>query len=90
MENVVDFEPSRSGKYNWNTIFFVATFHLAALAAFFTFSWQNLAAALIIWWFANSWGVGIGYHRLLSHRGFTTSKWMIRFLSTLALSLIHI
>ena len=63
MENVVDFEPSRSGKYNWNTIFFVATFHLAALAAFFTFSWQNLAATLIIWW---------------------TSKWMIRFLSTLA------
>lgn len=84
MQNVVEFVPSRVGKYNWHTIFFVATFHLLAIGAFFTFSWQNLVATLIVWWFANSWGVGIGYHRLLSHRGFTTSKWMIRFLSTLA------
>lgn len=84
MKNVVDFEPSKKGKYNWNTIFFVATFHLAAIGAFFTFSWANLTAAFIVWWFANSWGVGIGYHRLLSHRGFTASKWMVRFLATLA------
>ena len=48
----------------------------------FTFSWQNLAATLIIWWVASSWGIGIAYHRLLTHRGFTTSKWMMRFLAT--------
>ena len=82
MQNVIEFEASRAGKYQWNTIFFVSAFHLAAIAAIFTFSWQNLAAALICWWIAASWGIGIAYHRLLTHRGFTTSKWMMRFLAT--------
>lgn len=82
MENVIEFEASRRGKWNWNTIFFVAAFHLVAVAAFFTFSWQNALAAFICWWVAASWGIGIGYHRLLTHRGFTTSKWMTRFLAT--------
>ncbi len=82
MQNVIDFEPSRADKLNWNTIFFVAAFHLAAIAAVFTFSWQNALAAFICWWVAASWGIGIAYHRLLTHRGFTTSKWMMRFLAT--------
>ncbi|MEO6050305.1 MAG: fatty acid desaturase, partial [Pyrinomonadaceae bacterium] len=82
MQNVIEFEPSRAKKYNWNTIFFVGAFHLAAIAALFTFSWQNALAAFICWWIAASWGVGIAYHRLLTHRGFTTSNWMMRFLAT--------
>ena len=82
MQNVIEFEQSRAGKYNWNTILFVGAFHVVALAAIFTFSWQNLAATLVVWLIAASWGVGIGYHRLLTHRGFTTSKWMMRFLAT--------
>ena len=82
MQNVVEFEPSRVGKYNWNTIFFVSAFHLVAIAAFFTFSWQNALVTFICWWVASSWGIGIAYHRLLTHRGFTTSKWMMRFLAT--------
>lgn len=84
MENVVDFEPSRAGRWNWQTIIFVSLFHVVALAAFFTFSWTNLAATVILWWIGASWGVGIGYHRLLTHRGFTASKWMTRFLATCA------
>lgn len=79
MQNVIEFEASRAGKYNWHTIVAVSAFHIAALAAFFTFSWQNLAATLVLWVIASSWGIGIGYHRLLTHRGFTTSKWMMRF-----------
>lgn len=79
MQNVIEFEGSRAGKYNWHTIIGVSAFHIAALAAFFTFSWQNLAATLVLWIVASSWGIGIGYHRLLTHRGFTTSKWLMRF-----------
>ena len=82
MQNVIEFEASRAGQYQWNTIFFVAAFHLAAIAAIFTFSWQNLVATLICWWVSSSWGIGIAYHRLLTHRGFTTSTWMMRFLAT--------
>jgi fatty-acid desaturase len=84
MQNVVEFEPARTGRWNWQTIIFVSLFHLVALAAFFTFSWTNLAATVILWWIGASWGVGIGYHRLLTHRGFTASKWMTRFLATCA------
>jgi sn-1 stearoyl-lipid 9-desaturase len=82
LQNVIEFTPARAEGYNWNTIFFVAAFHLVAIGALFTFSWQNVVASLICWWIAASWGVGIGYHRLLTHRGFTTSKWMTRFLAT--------
>lgn len=82
MQNVVEFERPRAGKYNWNTIFFVTVFHLAAIPAIFTFSWQNIAVTFVLWWIGASWGIGIGYHRLLTHRGFTTSKWMTRFLAT--------
>lgn len=82
MQNIIEFAPSRAEKYNRNTIFFVTAFHIVAVAALFTFSWQNALAAFICWWIAASWGVGIAYHRLLTHRGFTTSKWMMRFLAT--------
>ncbi len=82
MQNVVDFAPSRAEKLNWSTIIGVSLFHIAALGAFFTFSWENLAVTLVLWWIGASWGIGIGYHRLLTHRGFTTSKWMTRFLAT--------
>lgn len=61
---------------NWNTITAVAIFHVLAIAALFTFSWSNLIAALILWWIAGSLGIGLGYHRLLTHRGFKVPKWV--------------
>jgi fatty-acid desaturase len=88
MDNVVEFKHTKADTINWNTIFFVVLFHIVAVAAFFTFSWQNLAAAAICWWVAGSWGIGLGYHRLLTHRGFKAPKWLEYFLSacgTLAL-----
>ena len=71
------------GGYNWNTIFFVVLFHILAITALFYFSWANLAAAVILWWIAGSLGIGVGYHRLLTHRGFKVPKWVEYTLSTL-------
>jgi fatty-acid desaturase len=88
VQNIIDFTPSVGRRTNWNTIFFVAAFHVLAVASLFFFSWQNLAACLITMWIAGSWGIGLGYHRLLTHRGFKTPKWLERFLAvcgTLAL-----
>jgi stearoyl-CoA desaturase (delta-9 desaturase) len=88
VQNVIEFEQSYKEKLNWNTLFFVSIFHVLAIAAFFTFSWQNLLAAVLTWWIAGSWGIGLGYHRLLTHRGFKSPKWLERFLAacgTLAL-----
>ncbi len=68
---------------NWSTILIVAAFHLFAIAAFFTFSWANLTAAVLLWWIAGSIGIGVGYHRLLTHKGFKTPKWFEYVLATL-------
>lgn len=71
---------SRSGQIaeplNWSTVIGVILFHILAIAALFTFSWANLAAAVILWWVAGSLGIGLGYHRLLTHRGFKVPKWL--------------
>lgn len=82
MQNIIEFKPSQPETIHWNTIVFVGLFHLVAVAALFTFSWQNLLAAFIAWWIAGSWGIGIGYHRLLTHKGMKTPRWLMRFLAT--------
>jgi len=81
MQNVVEFEPSHKEDIHWDTILFVAAFHLLAIAALFTFSWQNLLAFAITWWIAGSWGIGLGFHRMLTHRGFKAPRWLERFLA---------
>lgn len=59
---------------NWNTAIFLAIFHLGALAALFVFSWKWLVISLLLNWVAGSLGIGIGFHRLMTHRGFQTPK----------------
>ena len=76
MENVATVEQRKSGKTNWMTIVPIVIFHIMAIWALFTFSWTNLAVGLVVWWLAGSLGIGIGYHRQLTHRGFKTPKWL--------------
>jgi sn-1 stearoyl-lipid 9-desaturase len=66
---------------NWNSAIFLFLFHVGAVAALFFFSWKAFASALFLTWVAGSLGVGIGYHRLLTHRGFKTPKWLEYFLT---------
>jgi stearoyl-CoA desaturase (delta-9 desaturase) len=82
MASVVKFE-SKSLKINWSTVIGLAIFHAMAVAALFYFSWANLGAAVLLWWASSSLGIGIGYHRLLTHRGFKTSKFTEYVLSIL-------
>lgn len=35
-----------------------------------------LLYSLLIYWFIGVFGINIGYHRLISHRSFNTSKWI--------------
>ncbi len=84
MQNVVNFAPHAGGRFHWNTIFFVTVFHILAIVALPYFSWQNIIAAFICWFIAGSWGVGIGYHRLMTHRGFKAPRWLERFFATCA------
>ncbi len=88
MEIAKKFEHAESGKLLWSTIIGLTIFHALAIWALFEFNWQNLIAALVVWWIAASWGVGIGYHRMLTHGGFKAPKWLEYFFTlcgTLAL-----
>jgi fatty-acid desaturase len=66
----------QSLKTNWTNLTIVTVFHALAFVALFYFSWQNLIVMLVLNWMVASLGVGIGYHRLLTHRGFKTPKWL--------------
>jgi sn-1 stearoyl-lipid 9-desaturase len=73
---------------NLITTFFMVAFHIGAVAAFFFFGWKPLLAAVLLWWISGSLGIGMCYHRLLTHRGYKTPKWVEYFLTvcgTLAL-----
>jgi fatty-acid desaturase len=69
---------------SWTTTFFMTMFHIGAIAALFMFSWKVLVLTVVLWWVAGSLGVGMGYHRLLTHRGYKTPKWVEYFLTTCA------
>src|SRR5580658_6473567 len=61
---------------NWVTFYFIALFHLGALAALFFFTWQRLAVMAILYVLAINVGIGMCYHRLLTHRGYVVPKWL--------------
>ena len=69
----MEHKPTDKG-INWHTATFMALFHIGAVAALFMFSWQALVAAVVLWWVSASLGVGMGFHRLLTHRGYKTPK----------------
>ena len=74
----------KTSDINWVTSIFMALFHLGAVAAIFFFTWKALAVAIFLIWVAGSLGIGMGYHRLLTHRGFKTPKWVEYFLTICA------
>jgi len=63
-------------------------FHVLAVAAFFFVTPGALVSAFVLYVTAGMLGIGMAYHRLLTHRGYKTYKWIEYFLTacgTLAL-----
>src|SRR5579862_9582879 len=75
---------AQSGKTSWITAVFMVAFHIGAIAALFFFSWGAVITAAILYVFAINMGIGMGYHRLLTHRGYKTPKWVEYFLTVCA------
>src|ERR1700694_198915 len=52
--------------------------HLGALAAFFPqmFSWTAVGVGFLMYYLTVALGVGLGYHRLLTHRSLRTPKFI--------------
>lgn len=57
-------------RLNWPTTIVIALFHLGAVSALFTFTWRALAAMIFLYWVTTGFGISLGYHRLLTHRGY--------------------
>ena len=77
-----------TGTINWITAIAMTAFHLLAVVALFYIDFGAIVAMIVLWWVAGSLGIGMGYHRLLTHRGYKTPKWVEYFLTicgTLAL-----
>ena len=75
MQNVIELEKAGLN-INWKNLFTVVIFHLFSVAALFYWSWGNFAVMMIGNWIVGSLGVGLGYHRLLTHRSFKAPKWL--------------
>jgi sn-1 stearoyl-lipid 9-desaturase len=73
---------------NWITAIAMTGFHIGAVAAFFFIDYGAMLAALILYYAAGMLGIGMSYHRLLTHRSYKTPKLIEYFLTicgTLAL-----
>jgi fatty-acid desaturase len=79
---------AQSGSLSVVTTIFMVIFHIGAVAALFMFSWKALICSAVLWVWASNLGIGMCYHRLLTHRGYKVPKWVEYFMTigaTLAL-----
>jgi len=84
MENYVPRAMSarRTRQFNWGNGIFLIVTHAAAIAALFFWSWPALISAVVLYWVAGSLGIGMGFHRLITHRGYRVPKALEYFLVT--------
>lgn len=71
----------RANRFHRHTAIFVGLFHLGAVVALFMFDWKALVVAVALWWISASLGVGMGFHRQLTHRSYKTPKLVEYFLT---------
>ena len=66
----------KSGRVVWRWAIPIGVFHLLALLAFvpWLFSWTGVVIAVLSVYVFGIFGVNVGFHRLLTHRGFSCSK----------------
>src|SRR6185436_4158576 len=57
---------------SWGNVIWLSVVHTGALAAPFFFSWQGLILTFFLHWLTGGIGVCLGYHRLFTHRSFST------------------
>jgi len=66
--------PYRLDNVNWVTTIALLVLHIGAIASFFYFDWKSVIVAAVLYWTCVGWGIGMGYHRLLTHRSYRVPK----------------
>ena len=56
--------------FNWFTSAIMILLHIGAVAALFMFSWKALIISAVLYWVCIGFGIGMGYHRLHTHRSY--------------------
>ena len=59
---------------SWVTAIAFVVFHVLAVVALFNATWGAVAVAGVLHWVCIGWGIGLGYHRLHTHRSYKTPK----------------
>jgi fatty-acid desaturase len=67
---------TRTKQFNWVFGFWIAVFHIGAIASLFYFRWSALVVLAVLWVLGQNIGIAVSYHRQLTHRGFNTPKWL--------------
>src|ERR1700676_2252585 len=77
---VARFAALRAPPRAWNFANGIVFYHLVALLALlpWCFSWTGVLSAVLGLYVFGVLGINIGYHRLLTHKGFTSPKWLER------------
>jgi stearoyl-CoA desaturase (delta-9 desaturase) len=66
--------PYRLDNVNWVTTIALLVLHIGAIASFFYSDWKSVIVAAVLYWTCVGWGIGMGYHRLLTHRSYRVPK----------------
>lgn len=79
--DIIPRNPDGSIKISWVTTIAFLVFHIGALVALFHFSWKAMFWTAVMYWISVGWGIGLGYHRLHTHRSYKAPKWLDYFLA---------
>lgn len=73
---------SRKLPLDWTVIIYMATIHLVALLSLLpsNFSWEAIWLTFFLYWVTGALGITLGFHRMVSHCSFKTTKWLEYFL----------
>jgi fatty-acid desaturase len=59
---------------DWVNVGYFTAIHMGAALAPWYFSWSALLVCALLVWVSASLGIGVAYHRMLTHRGFTMPR----------------
>jgi len=68
----------------WSTLIVMVAFHVLAIAAFFYMTVDAVLLAVVLHWACIGWGIGMGYHRLHTHRSYKVPKFIEYFFAVCA------
>jgi stearoyl-CoA desaturase (delta-9 desaturase) len=81
INSAIEQTPPRLSQLNWTHSFLVVSLHAVGLLALWFWPRPVDLILFLGLYLATTFAIGIGYHRLLTHRGFVSPRWLRRLLT---------